>query len=175
MKDLPYTITGAVNKIKKELNLMGIHYNEVIQRKIIDIIKDNFYIGDNQEIQLDKKRLYLDQEDEDTLFKKLYELVPFYISNLLNKKGKFVLEDLYVELIDELSDGNNKTLYSLLNDDNNIKEIDELVANKTDISGKYYIKKNYLKILIKMPLTLLLWIHMNLKIYVKYCLSMKDL
>ncbi|RGQ84093.1 restriction endonuclease [Megamonas rupellensis] len=141
MKDLPYTITGAVNKIKKELNLMGIHYNEVIQRKIIDIIKDNFYIGDNQEIQLDKKRLYLDQEDEDTLFKKLYELVPFYISNLLNKKGKFVLEDLYVELIDELSDGNNKTLYSLLNDDNNIKEIDELVANKTDISGKYYIKK----------------------------------
>ena len=27
-------------------------------------------------------------------YKKLYELVPFYISNLLNKKGKFVLEDL---------------------------------------------------------------------------------
>ena len=44
-------------------------------------------------------------------------------------------------MIDELSDGNNKTLYSLLNDDNNIREIDKLVEDKTDTDGKYYIKK----------------------------------
>lgn len=140
-KDSPYTMTAAVNKIKRELSLIGIHYDENLQNIIVDTIKSNFYVDINQEIQLDKKRLYLDQEDEDTLFKKLYELVPFYVANLLNKKGKFVLEDLYVELIDELSDGNNKTLYSLLNDDDNIKEIDELVADKTDTDGKYYIKK----------------------------------
>lgn len=140
-KDCPYTMTAAVNKIKKELTQLGVHYNDQIQKLIVDTIKINFYVDDNQEIQLDKKRLYLDQEDEDTLFKKLYELVPFYVANLLNKKGKFVLEDLYVELIDELSDGNNKTLYSLLNDDDNIKVIDALVADKTDTDGKYYIKK----------------------------------
>ncbi|WP_346686149.1 restriction endonuclease [Megamonas hypermegale] len=140
-KDAPYTMTAAVNKIRKELSLLGIHYNENIEEIIVNTIKNNFYIDENQEIQLDKKRLYLDQEDEDTLFKKLYELVPFYIANLLEKKGKFVLEDLYVELIDELSDGNNKTLYSLLNDDNNIREIDKLVEDKTDTDGKYYIKK----------------------------------
>ena len=71
---------------------------------------------------------------------------------------------MYVELIDELSDGNNKTLYSLLNDDNNIKEIDELVANKTDISGKYYIKKELPKDFNKNAIDIALWIHMNLKI-----------
>lgn len=140
-KDSPYTMTAAVNKIKRELSLTGIHYNEKLQQLIVNIIKNNFYIDMSQEIQLDKKRLYLDQEDEDTLFKKLYELVPFYVAKLLNKKEKFVLEDLYIELIDELSDGNNKTLYSLLNDDDNIKEIDALVADKTDTDGKYYIKK----------------------------------
>ena len=121
--------------------MTGIHYDDKLQDSIVDTINNNFYVDSNQEIQLDKKRLYLDQEDEDTLFKKLYELVPFYVANLLNKKGKFVLEDLYVELIDELSDGNNKTLYNLLNDDDNIKMIDELVADKTDTDGKYYIKK----------------------------------
>lgn len=140
-KDAPYTITAAVNKIKRDLSHLGVHYNEKLEKMIVDTITNNFYVDDNQEIQLDKKRLYLDQEDEDTLFKKLYELVPFYVANLLNKKGKFVLEDLYLELIDELSDGNNKTLFSLLNDDENIKEIDELVADKTDTDGKYYIKK----------------------------------
>lgn len=141
IKDFPYTVTAAVNKIKKDILKKGIHFDVHIQKLVIDTILNNFYVDDKQEIQLDKKRLYLDQEDEDTLFKKLYELVPFFINKLLNKKGRFVIEDLYVELIDELSDGNNKTLYSLLNDDDNIKEIDLLVELKTDTDGKYYIKK----------------------------------
>ena len=141
IKDSPYTLTIAVNKIKKDILKLGVHFTESIEKLVIDTIKNNFYVDENQEIQLDKKRLYLDQEDEDTLFKKLYELVPFYVENLLKKKGKFVLEDLYVELIDELSDGNNATLYSLLNNDDNIKEIDALIADKTDTEGKYYIKK----------------------------------
>ncbi|MCL8204160.1 restriction endonuclease [Ligilactobacillus agilis] len=142
VKDAPYTMTAAVLNAKKELTKEGVHFDEKMQNLIVEVIKNNFYV-DGQDIQLDKTKLYLDQEDEDTLFKKIYELVPFYIEKLLKQKGKFVLEDLYVELIDELSDGNNKTLYDLLNNDDNIKEIDNLVADKTDKSsdGKYYIKK----------------------------------
>lgn len=142
VKDAPYTMTAAVSNAKKELAKKGVHFDEKIQQLIVEVIKNNFYV-DGQDIQLDKTRLYLDQEDEDTLFKKLYELVPFYVGKLLKQKGKFVLEDLYIELIDELSDGNNQTLYDLLNDDDNIREIDGLVADKTDKSpdGKYYIKK----------------------------------
>lgn len=142
VKDAPYTMTAAVLYAKKDLIKKGIHFDEKTQKLIIEVIKNNFYV-DGQDIQLDKTKLYLDQEDEDTLFKKIYELVPFYIEKLLNQNGKFVLEDLYIELIDELSDGNSQTLYELLNNDDNIKEIDDLVANKTDKSpdGKYYVKK----------------------------------
>ncbi|WP_370466390.1 restriction endonuclease [Lactobacillus sp. ESL0225] len=142
VKDAPHTMTAAVTNAKKELAKKGVHFDEKIQQLIVEVIKNNFYV-DGQDIQLDKTRLYLDQEDEDTLFKKLYELVPFYVGKLLKQKEKFVLEDLYVELIDELSDGNNQTLYDLLNDDDNIREIDRLVADKTDKSpdGKYYIRK----------------------------------
>lgn len=141
VKDTPYTMTAAVLKVNSDLLRRGFHSNAYVEAQVKKIIESNFYVDKNQEIQLDKKRLYLDQEDEDTLFKKLYELVPFYVGKLLNKSGKFVLEDLYVELLDDLSDGNNKTLYSLLNDDNNIREIDALVADYTDIDGKYYVKK----------------------------------
>lgn len=141
VKDIPYTMTVAISKIKKNLSIKGISFNEDLQNKIVKIISDNFYVSENQEIQLDKKRLYLDQEDEDTLFKKLYDLVPFYIGNLLEKNGKFVREELYVEIIDELSDGNNKMLYSLLNDDKNISLIDDLIEDMTISEGNYFVKK----------------------------------
>lgn len=141
INDLPYTLTAAVSKVKNDLQKIGVHFSDDIEKRTVDVITSNFYVDDTQEIQLDKKRLYLDQEDENTLFKKLYELVPMYIQKLIDTKGKFVIEDLYSELIDDLSDGNNKVIYSLLNNDDNIKEIDELVAAKTDVDGKYYIKK----------------------------------
>lgn len=141
-KDTPYTLTEAVLNAKRYLTSEGVEYSDEIEHLIVNVIKNNFYV-DGQYIELDKTKLYLDQEDQDTLFKKIYELVPFYVSKLLKQKGKFVIEDLYVELIDELSDGNNSVIYDLLNDDDNIKEIDALVADKTDQSpdGKYYIKK----------------------------------
>ncbi|MCZ7408221.1 restriction endonuclease [Parvimonas micra] len=142
VRDVSYTLTTAIANAKTDLAKKGIHFDEKLQNLLVNVIKNNFYV-DGQDIQLNKTRLYLDQEDEDTLFKKLYDLVPFYVEKLLKKNGKFVLEDLYVELIDELSDGNNRTLYSLLNDDDNIEEINRLVKDKTDKSSddKYYIKK----------------------------------
>ncbi len=142
VRDVSYTLTTAIANAKTDLAKKGIHFDEKLQNLLVNVIKNNFYV-DGQDIQLNKTRLYLDQEDEDTLFKKLYDLVPFYIEKLLKKNGKFVLEDLYVELIDELSDGNNRTLYSLLNNDDNIEEINRLVKDKTDKSSddKYYIKK----------------------------------
>lgn len=141
VKDDHFTMTAAVLSIKKDLIKKGVVFTKEIQDIIVKTIEENFYVDSQQYIQLDKTRLYLDQEDEATLFKKLYELVPFYVGKLLKEKGKFVLEDLYIELIDELSDGNNQTIYDLLNDDDNIREIDSLISDKTDIDGNYYIKK----------------------------------
>lgn len=141
VRDVSYTLTAAVSSIKHDLFSRGVQWDSAIEEKVVNIIIENFHILENQDIQLDKTRLYLDQEDQDTLFNKLYELVPFYVSRLIEKKGKFVIEDLYVELIDELSDGNNRVIYDLLTNDDNIKAIDQLVFDKTDTDGKYYIKK----------------------------------
>ena len=54
--------------MQKELTQKGVHFDDTIQHLIVEVIKNNFYV-DGQDIQLDKTRLYLDQEDEDTLFK----------------------------------------------------------------------------------------------------------
>ena len=90
VKDFPYTMTAAVTKAKKDLSQKGVHFDGQLQELIVGVIKNNFYV-DGQDIQLDKTRLYLDQEDEDTLFKKLYELVPFYVVSCLNKKVSLFL------------------------------------------------------------------------------------
>lgn len=142
LKDNSITFTELIYIISEDVRRSGEHITSQIVNRIKQVIEQNFYISDNQEVQLSKKILYLDQEDNSTLFKKLYELVPTYVEKLLKSKEKFVLEDLYLELIDELSDGNNQTFLDIINDDKNIKEISSLVADKTDIDGDFYVKKS---------------------------------
>ena len=137
LKDDSITVTELVYNICREITQLGEHVTPQITKRIHEIIDHNFYISVNQEVQLSKNVLYLDQEDDSTLFKKLYELVPTYIERILNKKGRFVLEELYLELIDDLSDGNNQTLLDIINDDKNIEEIASLVEDKTEVEGNY--------------------------------------
>lgn len=142
LKDDSITVTELVYNICREITQLGEHVTPQITKRIHEIIDHNFYISVNQEVQLSKNVLYLDQEDDSTLFKKLYELVPTYIERILNKKGRFVLEELYLELIDDLSDGNNQTLLDIINDDKNIEEIASLVEDKTEVEGNFYVRKS---------------------------------
>ena len=142
LKDDSITLTELIHDISHEITLLGEHVTQQMIDRIREVIEQNFYISVNQEVQLSKNILYLEQEDDSTLFKKLYELVPIYIDKLLNKQNRFVIEELYLELIDDLSDGNNKTFLDIINDDKNIKEISSLVADKTDINGDYYVRKS---------------------------------
>lgn len=142
LKDNPITLTELILDISKGISSSGEHVTQKIINRLEEVIEQNFYILTNQEVQLSKNVLYLDQEDDSTLFKKLYELVPVYVEKLLKKQNKFVLEELYLELIDDLSDGNNQTLLDLINDDKNIEEISSLVADKTDIDGDFYVRKS---------------------------------
>ena len=143
LKDDSITVTELVYNICREITQLGEHVTPQITKRIHEIIDHNFYISVNQEVQLSKNVLYLDQEDDSTLFKKLYELVPTYIERILNKKGRFVLEELYLELIDDLSDGNNQTLLDIINDDKNIEEIASLVEDKTEVEeiGRAFSRK----------------------------------
>ena len=142
LKDNPITLTELILDISKSISSSGEHVTPKIINRLKEVIEQNFYISTNQEVQLSKNVLYLDQEDDSTLFKKLYELVPVYVEKLLKKQNKFVLEELYLELIDDLSDGNNQTLLDIINDDKNIEELSSLVADKTDIDGDFYVRKS---------------------------------
>lgn len=142
LKDDSITLTELVHNISRDISQLGEHITPQITKRIHEIIDQNFYISTNQEVQLSKNVLYLDQEDDSSLFKKLYELVPIYIEKILEKQNKFVLEELYLELIDDLSDGNNQTLLDIINNDKNIQEIASLVKDKTEIEGDFYVRKS---------------------------------
>lgn len=125
--------------LRDNYNVLADH--ELI-RKISKIINENFRISDNQELSLSNTILYIDQEenDKDNLFSKIYNLIPMFIDNLFEKNnGRFVLEDLYVELVDNLTDGTTSIFNELLDNSNNINMIVQLLNQLCDRNDKYYI------------------------------------
>lgn len=140
--DYNLTLTSALTSLKKEIELKhAITIDSILLNKISTIIEKNFYISDEQFIQLSKNILYIDQEDgdRDGLFNKLLDLVPVFIAKLFEKQKRFVLEDLYLELIDNLTDGNNRVFQELLSEDRNILMIQNLLNELCDKDDKYYI------------------------------------
>ena len=85
--------------------------------------------------------MYLDIEDTTDLYTKLYDLMPVFIRQLLNSKGKFVLEDVYFELVNSLCDGNPKTIAQILEDESHQRDIENLIANYCQKDGQYYVER----------------------------------
>lgn len=139
------SISQALLTLKNELiDTYHIIPDETLMSKIKKVITNNFRITDEQYIWLSNEILYIDQEenDRDNLFKKIYNLIPIYIDNLLIKNnGQFVLEDLYVELVDNLTDGTTSVFQDLLTNDKNIDLITSLLEQLCDRNEKYYIRK----------------------------------
>lgn len=92
-------------------------------------------------IQIDSNQLYLDIEDTTDLFTKLYDLMPIFIRQLLNSKGRFVLEDIYFELVNSLCDGNPKTIAQILEDESHQRDIEHLILNYCEKDGPYYVER----------------------------------
>lgn len=135
------TLSTAVSIIRNDLQSRYSHIpDESDNVKIVGILRDNFIV-DNGLIQIDSNRLYLDIEDETDLYTKLYDLIPIYIGTLLRKNGKFVLEDLYFELINSLCDGNPNTISQILEKPKHQADIMNLINNYCDISNGFYIEK----------------------------------
>ena len=92
-------------------------------------------------IQIDNNRLYLDIEDRTDLYTKLYDLIPIFVRQLLNNKGRFVLEDIYFELVNSLCDGNPKIIVQILEDEGHQNDIEKLLLNYCDRDGAYYVER----------------------------------
>lgn len=139
----PVLLPEAILHIKNDL-IKNYQLNPDISflNRVDKIIKENFRVTDTQEVFLSNTILYIDQEEnnKENLFSKIYNLIPIYIDNLFEKNGgKFVLEDLYVELVDNLTDGTTSVFQELLVNSSNIDLITSLLDQLCDRSDKYYI------------------------------------
>ena len=111
--------------------------------KITSVIQQNFHIDTNAIVRINCNKLYLDIEDNSDLFTKLYDLMPLFIKELLEKNGQFVLDDLYFEIANKLCDGNPNSINSFLDDNNCQNEIKKIIENYCDCNENVYIKKTY--------------------------------
>lgn len=139
----PVLLPEAILHIKNDL-IKNYQLNPDISflNRVDKIIKENFRVTDTQEVFLSNTILYIDQEEnnKENLFSKIYNLIPIYIDNLFEKNGgKFVLEDLYVELVDNLTDGTTSVFQELLVNSSNIDLITSLLDQLCDRNDKYYI------------------------------------
>ena len=136
------TVTAAAKLLINDLRSRGHLYNEKEDDdKILHLLRSNFSIRDGY-IFIDGNRLYIEIEDDSTLFSKLYDIIPIYIRQLLESQNKFVLEDLYFKIIGSLCDGEPGKLSQILSNQRYKDDITCLIKNYCDISNGYYVSKN---------------------------------
>jgi hypothetical protein len=138
--EISTTLSTAINLIKNDLASKGHIINDDEIKIAAKIVSSNFLV-ERGIVSIDNNRLYLDIEDNKTLFIKLYDLIPLYIKKLIEKNEKFVLEDLYLELTNSLCSGNSSTLAQILDDSNHQNQITMLIKNYCDTSNGYYVEK----------------------------------
>jgi len=134
---LSSAITLVCNDLKSKYSYLS---SEQDILKIKTLLQQYFKV-DAGCIQIDNNQLYLDIEDTTDLYTKLYDLMPVFIRQLLDSKGKFVLEDVYFELVNSLCDGNPKTIAQILEDENHQRDIGNLILNYCEKDGQYYVER----------------------------------
>lgn len=135
------TLSSAVTLVCNDLKSK---YSYIASEQDILRIKElleQYFKVDAGCIQIDNNQLYLDIEDTTDLYTKLYDLMPIFIRQLLNSKGKFVLEDVYFELVNSLCDGNPKTIAQILDDESHQRDIENLISNYCQKDGQYYVER----------------------------------
>ncbi len=135
------TLTSAVTLVCNDLKSK---YSYIASEQDILRIKElleQYFKVDAGCIQIDNNQLYLDIEDTTDLYTKLYDLMPIFIRQLLNSKGKFVLEDVYFELVNSLCNGNPKTIAQILDDESHQRDIENLISNYCQKEGQYYVER----------------------------------
>lgn len=117
--------------------------NQIEIEKINSLIKRNFIVTEDQILRLDNDVFYVNIEDEQTTFIKLYDLIPICIRELLEKRSYFEIEDLYLKLTSILCESNHSTLSNILDNKKHNKEVLELLNSYCEITNGVYTKKHY--------------------------------
>lgn len=135
------TLSGAVKLVCEDLRIRYQHLASGSEIEKIRLLLLEYFSVDAGVIQISDNRLYLDIEDSDALYTKIYDLMPVFIRRLLDQKGKFVLEDICFELVNALCDGNPKTIIQILEEESHQSEIERLILNYCVIEDKYYVER----------------------------------
>ena len=135
------TLTSAVTLVCNDLKSKYLYIADEKDLLRIKALLEQYFKVDAGCIQIDNNQLYLDIEDTTDLYTKLYDLLPIFIRRLLNGKGKFVLEDVYFELVNSLCDGNPKTIAQILEDESHQRDIERLLSNYCQKDGPYYVER----------------------------------
>lgn len=135
------TVSSAVSLICNDIKSK---YGKIPDERDVERIRkilEEYFVVDAGIIQIDSNQLYLDIEDSTDLYTKLYDLMPIFIRQLLHNKGRFVLEDVYFELVNALCDGNPKTIAQILEDESHQRDIEHLILNYCEREGQYYVER----------------------------------
>ena len=135
------TLTSAVSLVCNDLKSKYLYIAKEEDLWKIKSLLQQYFKVDMGCIQIDNNRLYLDIEDRTDLYTKLYDLIPIFVRQLLNNKGRFVLEDIYFELVNSLCDGNPKIIVQILEDEGHQNDIEKLLLNYCDRDGAYYVER----------------------------------
>lgn len=142
----PYSLSKLIIDIESEIIKNRTSPNSPQQVKIMHIVKDNFKIDFKQHVYLDENKLYVDLEDSETLFVKLYDIIPVIIENLLVKQNDFfALEDIYFEISDKLCNGDPGLLEKIIDSNSKEADINNLILNFCEETERGYIRKKSYK------------------------------
>lgn len=135
-------LPDLLNYFENDLKKYDIFADKAILEKIRRIINTDFRINKNQSVFLSYENLYVDLEDKHSLVLKLIDWIPSFIKELLKEhNGKFVLEDLFIKLIDKFSSGSSSTISELLDSSTSIDEIKQVLEMHCDVDGDYYVER----------------------------------
>lgn len=135
------TLTSAVTLVCNDLRSKYSYIANEDDLLHIKKLLQKYFQVDAGFIQIDNNQLYLDIEDSTDLYTKLYDLMPIFVRQLLDNKGKFVLEDIYFELVNSLCDGNPKTIMQILEDESHQNDIANLILNYCEKEGNYFVER----------------------------------
>ncbi|WWL81041.1 restriction endonuclease [Bacillus altitudinis] len=142
----PYSLSKLIIDIESEVIKNRTTANSPQQERVKRIIKDNFKIDFKHHVYLDEDKLYVDLEDSETLFVKLYDIIPVIIENLLVKQnGFFALEDIYFEISDKLCNGDPGLLEKIIDSKSKEADLNNLLLNFCEETDRGYIRKESYK------------------------------
>ena len=137
-----FNINQLIIQIEHNILKNSSTYDTTKRFFIKKIIKDSFFVDFKQQVFLNEDKLYVEFEDSESLFVKLYDIIPMIIKNLLLKQeGLFTLSDLYFEISDKLCNGEPRLLQEIINSESKEKEIENLIKNFCTETEKGFIKK----------------------------------